>query len=79
MHYEDLFRTIETHRVEYAVAGGVALVLHGVARLTVDLDLVGHTRSRHLLVIPADVGQHRSDGGETDRCSCAVHRLIFSS
>lgn len=39
MFYENVFRTLSIHRVRYVVVGGVALVLHGVVRFTVDLDL----------------------------------------
>lgn len=39
MFYEDVFKTLNKYRVKYVVAGGVAVVLHGVVRLTVDLDL----------------------------------------
>jgi hypothetical protein len=37
--YEDIFRALEKKKVDYLVVGGVALVLHGVVRLTGDLDL----------------------------------------
>jgi hypothetical protein len=40
MFYEDVFRMLQESDVRYAVAGGVALVLHGVVRLTADLDLI---------------------------------------
>jgi hypothetical protein len=40
MFYEDVFRKLQESDVRYAVAGGVALVLHGVVRLTADLDLI---------------------------------------
>ena len=40
MYYEDLFRRLQEAGVRYVVVGGVALVLHGVVRLTVDLDLM---------------------------------------
>lgn len=40
MFYEDVFRELDRRRVRYVVVGGVALVLHGVVRLTVDLDLM---------------------------------------
>lgn len=39
MLYEDIFRKLDEENVEYVVVGGVALVLHGVVRLTADLDL----------------------------------------
>ena len=38
--YEDLFKALEEDKIEYVVVGGLALVLHGVVRLTADLDLV---------------------------------------
>lgn len=40
MFYEDVFRELDRRRIRYVVVGGVALVLHGVVRLTVDLDLM---------------------------------------
>lgn len=40
MYYERVFRSLEARGVRYAVAGGVALVLHGVVRFTADLDLL---------------------------------------
>jgi hypothetical protein len=40
MFYEDVFRKLGESKIRYAVAGGVALVLHGVVRLTADLDLI---------------------------------------
>ena len=39
MFYENVFRKLADNGVEYVVVGGVALVLHGVIRLTADLDL----------------------------------------
>jgi len=40
MYYENVFRTLRKNNVRYAVAGGVALVLHGIVRFTADLDLI---------------------------------------
>ena len=40
MFYLDLFRALEADRVRYLVAGGLAVNLHGVARLTMDVDLI---------------------------------------
>ena len=40
MFYEDVFRELDSRSIRYVVVGGVALVLHGVVRLTVDLDLM---------------------------------------
>lgn len=40
MFYEDVFRKLGERKVRYAVAGGIALVLHGAVRFTADLDLI---------------------------------------
>jgi hypothetical protein len=40
MFYESVFRMLQKNNVRHAVAGGVALVLHGVIRFTADLDLI---------------------------------------
>jgi hypothetical protein len=38
--YEELFTSLEEHRIRYLVVGGVAVVLHGFVRATADLDLM---------------------------------------
>lgn len=38
--YDDVFAALNTARVRYVVVGGVAVVLQGHPRMTVDLDLV---------------------------------------
>ncbi|MBX3196673.1 MAG: hypothetical protein KF850_34815 [Labilithrix sp.] len=38
--YLDLLASLHEARVRYAIAGGFAVVLHGVPRMTFDLDLV---------------------------------------
>ena len=40
MYYGEVFITLQKNNIRYAVAGGVALVLHGVVRFTADLDLI---------------------------------------
>lgn len=40
MFYLDLFRKLEEHQVHYLVAGGLAMNLHGVPRMTMDIDLL---------------------------------------
>lgn len=40
MFYEDVFRKLSEKQVKYVVVGGIALVLHGVVRMTADLDLL---------------------------------------
>ena len=48
MFYEEVFRKLSDREVKYAVAGGVALVLHGVVRLTADLDLIVELSTENL-------------------------------
>ena len=40
MFYLDLFRALQEEKVRYLVVGGVAVNLHGIGRLTVDVDLM---------------------------------------
>lgn len=40
MFYLDLFRALNDHQVRYLVVGGLAMNLHGVPRMTMDIDLV---------------------------------------
>ncbi|MDP2156415.1 MAG: hypothetical protein Q8K68_01740 [Nitrospirota bacterium] len=40
MLYADIFNKLAEERINYAVTGGIALVLHGVVRFTADLDLI---------------------------------------
>jgi len=40
MFYEEVFRELNRKKVKYVVAGGIAVNLHGVPRVTEDLDLV---------------------------------------
>ena len=40
MVYEDILKKLNERKVNYLVVGGIALVLHGVVRLTADLDLI---------------------------------------
>ncbi len=40
MYYENVFSSLQKNNIRYAVAGGIALVLHGVVRFTADLDLI---------------------------------------
>ena|SRR3989338_1124132 len=53
MYYESVFRALNRNRVKYVVAGGMAVVLHGVVRLTVDLDII-------VSLIPANVARFAS-------------------
>ena len=40
MFYEEFFKSLNKKHIDYVVVGGVAFVLHGVVRLTADLDLM---------------------------------------
>ncbi len=40
MFYLELFRKLQQRHVRYLVAGGLAMNLHGVPRMTMDVDLV---------------------------------------
>ena len=48
MLYRDVFRELNKRGVEYLVVGGVAVVFHGVVRLTVDLDLLVDLKKENL-------------------------------
>ena len=40
MFYLDIFKALEDHDVRYLLIGGLAMNLHGVPRMTMDIDLV---------------------------------------
>jgi len=40
MYYLDIFKALSKHKVRYLVAGGVAMNLHGIPRMTADLDIM---------------------------------------
>lgn len=40
MFYLDIFKALEDHKVRYLLVGGLAMNLHGVPRMTMDVDLV---------------------------------------
>ena len=40
MSYIDLFKSLNTHNIDYLLIGGLAVNLHGVPRMTMDVDLV---------------------------------------
>lgn len=48
MIYEDIFIALNAGKVRYVVVGGIALVLHGVVRLTADLDLIVRLETKNL-------------------------------
>lgn len=49
MFYEEVFRELNKEKVKYVVVGGGAVVLHGVVRMTVDLDLFVNFSEKNLL------------------------------
>jgi hypothetical protein len=40
MFYLNLFKALKTHDIDYLLVGGLAMNLHGVPRMTMDVDLV---------------------------------------
>ena len=40
MFIQNVIRTLEKHRIKYALVGGYAVALHGAIRGTVDVDIV---------------------------------------
>jgi hypothetical protein len=40
MFYLNLFKALKTHEIDYLLVGGLAMNLHGVPRMTMDVDLV---------------------------------------
>ena len=40
MFYLELFKALKNHNIEYLLVGGLAVNLHGVPRMTMDVDLV---------------------------------------
>ena len=49
MFYEEVFRKLNKNKVRYLVVGGGAVVLHGVVRMTADLDLFVDFEEKNLL------------------------------
>jgi hypothetical protein len=48
MFYERLFEELDGQKIKYVLAGGMAVVLHGVPRLTMDIDLIVHLENENL-------------------------------
>ena len=38
--FQDVFKSLRSHDVKYLVIGGIAAILHGVPRVTLDLDIL---------------------------------------
>lgn len=47
--FQRIFQALADGKIEYLVAGGVAVNLHGVERSTADLDLIVHLAEENLL------------------------------
>ncbi len=55
---KDVFKSFQSHDVKYVVIGGIAAILHGVPRATLDLDILieaTETNARQLLEALLDV------------------------
>ena len=48
MYYDGVIKALNKNKIKYAVAGGVAVVLYGYTRLTVDLDLIVELSEKNL-------------------------------
>jgi hypothetical protein len=48
MYYDEVIRALNKNKVDYAIAGGLAVVLYGYPRLTVDLDLIVDLSKKNL-------------------------------
>ncbi len=51
MYYEAVFRALADRGVRYLVVGGMAVNLHGVPRVTVDLDVMADLTRRNLTLL----------------------------
>jgi hypothetical protein len=48
MDYGLLFRKLQNHNVQYLVCGGLAVNLHGVPRMTADIDIILNLTSENI-------------------------------
>lgn len=48
MYYDKAIKALNRNKINYAVAGGVAVVLYGYTRLTLDLDLIVELKRENL-------------------------------
>ncbi len=49
MYYEKIFRILYTQKVDYLIAGGMAVNLYGIPRFTKDLDILVDASDKNLL------------------------------
>ncbi len=57
--YLHLLAALERDRVRYAIGGGIAAVLHGVPRMTFDLDLIVDLADDNMEALVATLGHER--------------------
>lgn len=48
MYYDAVIRALNKNKINYAVAGGVAVILYGYTRLTLGLDLIVELKKKNL-------------------------------
>jgi len=48
MYYDEVIKALNKNKLKYAIAGGVAVVLYGYTRLTLDLDLIVELKKKNL-------------------------------
>lgn len=63
-HSKALFTCLEKHKVKYVVIGGVAAILHGVPRMTGDIDIfidAGLENAQRMLNTLNDLGYDTSE------------------
>ncbi len=48
MYYQEIIEALNKNNIRYVIIGGLALVLHGVVRLTADLDLIVDFEEKNL-------------------------------
>lgn len=48
MYYDDVIKALNRNKIQYAVAGGVAVVLYGYTRLTLDIDIIVELKKKNL-------------------------------
>jgi len=51
MFYFDIFRAVYQDRIKYLIVGGLAVNLHGVPRVTQDIDIIISTDKGNILKI----------------------------
>ncbi len=53
MYYEKVFKMLQAKKVDYLIAGGMAVNLHGVPRFTKDLDIMVNVSTQNLTRLAA--------------------------